>query len=289
MRSSIQKGCKSSMPTLSSLTLPWKLLITLFMLVLSSGFVVSELYLLHTTEMADGKAGMSLDDITLTFYGSKVKTRLRSEALGSMKKYFSSEEEAEKLTADEQADLQRLIAWNDAGAPEAEFFGNKEDPLKRGSIFEVLDKHCIDCHGPAGKKKDAPLNTFKAVTRFTKPDPGMDPGRLLMLSHVHLLGMGMMFLLAGAAVAMSSFPVWMRCALIVGGLSSILLDIFGWWGVKWYGANFSIVVMIGGIMMAGAFGASVFVALFDLWIRKRPAIPAIIAPVSPQPHQTRAP
>ena len=109
-----------SMPTLSSLSLPWKLLITLFLIVLSSGFVVSELYLMHTTEMADGKPGMSLDDITFTFYGDKTRTRLKSQALGPMKKYFSSEEEPEKLTADEQADMQKLIAWNDAGAPEAE-------------------------------------------------------------------------------------------------------------------------------------------------------------------------
>jgi len=38
------------MTSLHSLELPWKLLITLFLIVLSSGFVVSELYLMHTTK-----------------------------------------------------------------------------------------------------------------------------------------------------------------------------------------------------------------------------------------------
>jgi hypothetical protein len=96
----------------------------------------------------------------------------------------------------------------------------------------------------------------------------MDKGRLLMLSHVHLLGMGMMFLLVGAAVALSAWPKWIRCALIVGGLSSILFDIFGWWAVKFGGGAWSPVVMFGGGLMGVCFGASVLVSLYDLWIRK---------------------
>jgi hypothetical protein len=92
-----------------------------------------------------------------------------------------------------------------------------------------------------------------------------------MLSHVHLLGMGMMFLLAGAAVALTVWPKWIRCALIVGGLSSILFDIFGWWGVKYGGSAWSPVVMVSGILMAASFGGSVFVAMYDMWMRKRQA------------------
>jgi hypothetical protein len=255
------------MISLPNLSLPWKLLITFFLIVLSSGFVVSELYLMHTTEMADGKPGMSMDDITLTFYGSKTETRFKLQALGPMKKYFS-EQEDDKLTADEQADLDKVIAWNDAGAPEEQFWDKKEKAKAPGPISKILDHHCTDCHGENGKKRDVSFETYSGVAKFTKPNPGMDRGRLLMLSHVHLLGMGMMFLLVGAAVAASVWPVWIRCALIVGGLSSILLDIFGWWTVKFWGPAFSPVVMVGGILMAVSFGASVFVALYDLWLRR---------------------
>ena len=260
------------MPTLSSLTLPWKLLITMFLIVLSSGFVVSELYLMHTTEMADGKPGLSLDDITITFYGNpdKTQTRLKTQALGPMKKYFSSDKDPEKLNNEEQADLKTLLAWNDAGAPELEYWDKKEKEKKPGPIYTILDKHCMDCHSKGNEKSDAPFETYAGISKFTKPDTGMDSGRLLMLSHVHLLGMGMMFVLAGAAVALSSFPVWLRCALIVGGLSSILFDIFGWWGVKWYGPSLSPVVMLGGMLMAASFAGSVLVSLYDLWIRKAP-------------------
>jgi hypothetical protein len=80
--------------------------------------------------------------------------------------------------------------------------------------------------------------------------------------------MGMMFLLVGAAVALSVWPLWIKSALIVGGLSSILLDIFGWWGVKYGGPAWSYVVMAAGILMAVSFFASVFVTLYDLWLRR---------------------
>ena len=256
------------MPTLPGLSLPWKLLISMFLIVLSSGFVVSELYLMHTTEMADGKEGMSLDDITLTFHGGQGKTRLKTQALGAMKKYFSAEEEPTKLTADEKADLDKVVEWNDKGAPENEYWDLTEKEKKPGPIFSIMEKHCFDCHSPEGKKKDIPFNTFSGVKKFTKPDTGMDTGRLLMLSHVHLLGMGMMFLLAGAFVAASVWPAWIRAVVIVGGLGSVLIDIFGWWGVKLGGASYSPVVMFGGVLMGGCFAAAVFIAFFDLWIRK---------------------
>ena len=127
----------------------------------------------------------------------------------------------------------------------------------------------------AGKKfKDAPLDTFAHISKFTKGDEGMDVGRLLMLSHVHLLGMGMMFLLSGAAVAMTQFSMKLRCLIIVGGLGSVLIDIFGWWSVKYGGAPFSPEVMAGGGLMAIAFGASILAAFYDMWLRKAPATTA---------------
>ncbi len=264
------------MTPLHSLDTPWKLLVTLFLIVLSSGFVVSELYLQHVTEMADGKAGLSMEDITLTFHGDKRQTTLRKQVLGGMKKYFSSDGEPEKLTPEEQADLAAVLAWNDAGAAEAGYWNPelKDKDTNQKAVMNILFNHsCFDCHAPdatmKGSKKDSPLDTFAGISKFTRPDLGMDKGRLLMLSHVHLLGMGMMFLLAGAAVAASVWPRWVRCALIVGGLGSILLDIFGWWGVKYGGAAWSPVVMVSGILMAACFGGSVFVALYDLWLRKR--------------------
>jgi len=60
-------------------------------------------------------------------------------------------------------------------------------------------------------------------------------------------------------------------------LSSVLLDIFGWWAVKWWGAPLAPMVMFSGILMAVSFGGSVFVSMFDLWLRPRgPKHPPVI-------------
>ncbi|HYF37722.1 MAG TPA: hypothetical protein VD994_20640 [Prosthecobacter sp.] len=284
---------------LHQLDLPWKLLITMFLIVLSSGFVTAELYLMHTTEMADGQKGLTIDDITYQFHGDPTKTTLKKQVEGGMKKYFSEVEDDTKLTEEELADLAKVVAWNDAGAQEAGFWDPqlKEKDKNPNSVYRIfLNRGCLDCHAKdatmKGHKKDSPLETYAEVSKFTKPDTGMDKGRLLSLSHIHLLGMGMMFMLAGAAVALSIWPMWIRSALVVGGFSSILLDIFGWWGVKWYGASLSWVVMAGGILMAVSFGGSVFVALYDLWLRKVPRseepgrseVPPVLkdAPVAPK-------
>ena len=48
------------MKPLGEMELPWKLLVTCFLIVLTSGFIVAELYLMHTTEMTDGKKGMTM-------------------------------------------------------------------------------------------------------------------------------------------------------------------------------------------------------------------------------------
>jgi hypothetical protein len=263
-------------PKLPDLELPWKLLLSLFLAVLTSGFVVSELYLKHVTEFADGQAGLSLNDITLTFHGDKTKTALKKQALGPMKKFFQEDKDVDKLTPEDQADIDAVIAWNDAGAPEAGFWDPQlkdKDKNPRAIINIFYENKCLDCHAPGGRKKDAPLDTFAAVSKYTKPDTGMDPGRLLMLSHVHLLGMGMMFLLVGAGVAASVWPVWLRCALIVGGLSSVLLDIFGWWSVKYGGPAWSPLALAAGVLMGISFVGSVGAALYDLWLRKRTEAP----------------
>ncbi|HYG75666.1 MAG TPA: phage holin family protein [Planctomycetota bacterium] len=262
------------MTQLHKLDLAWKLLITMFLIVLSSGFAVAELYLLHTTEMVDGEKGMSLDDITLQFYGSPVPTMI-TKVNGTMKKYFAETGEEKDLTDEDKADIQKVVEWVEKGAKEEEyeFTDPEENKKKSGPIGKIFNNHgCYDCHSAEatmkGNKKDAPLDTWAGVSKYIKPNTGMDKGRLLALSHIHLLGMGMMFLLAGAAVALSAWPKGIKCALIVGGLGSILLDIFGWWGVKWFGAPLAPVVMAGGILMAVSFGGSVFVALYDLWLRR---------------------
>lgn len=270
------------MTTLREFDLPRKILITMFLVVLSCGFFVAHLYLHFTMAGVAGEEKFmpSPQDITVHFYGDRTKTRFKTMSLGSMKRYFMDDSDRKpiELKPEEQAKLDAIIAWNDAGAPEAGYWDPKlkvktSDPKL---VFTILsDRGCYDCHSPdaGGKvaKRDSPLDSFKGISRFTKGDTGMDKGRLLMLSHVHLLGMAMMFLGAGAALVFSSWSARLRGALVFGGFLSILLDIGGWWAVKYGGSAWAWSVIAGGSLMGAAFGLTVLAVLYDMWRRKSTA------------------
>jgi hypothetical protein len=269
------------MKKLNEFELPFKLLVTGFLIVLSCGFGTAHLYLQFMTEMADGKPGLGLDDITYTYHGNPQNTTFKKKVNGSMKKYFSEVEDDKQLTPEEIADIEAVLAWNDAGAKEEGYWDPqlKEKDKNKKSVYRILDNRgCYNCHAPdstmKGNKKDSPLDTFASISKYTKPDTGMPVSRLLSLMHIHLLGMGMMITLVSTAVAFTAWPKWLRCAIIVAGLSSVLFDVLGWSAVKFGGPAFSPLVMLGGGLMAASFGGSVALSLYDLWIRKSSTPPA---------------
>ena len=262
------------MQHLDEFDLPRKLLVTLFLAVLSCGFGVAHLYLQFTMARASGEERWlpSLRDITLYFHGERSRTRLKHMVTGPMKEYFSADNTPERLSPEEQADLDAVLAWNDRGAPEAEYWNPQKHDEHR-QISEILFRRgCLDCHvreaAAAEAKPDSPLDTYPGISRFVRPDTGMDPGRLLMLSHVHLLGMALMFLGVGAALSATRWAAWLRASLICGCFASILLDIGGWWAVKYGGAGYAWTVLAGGLLMGVLFGWSVLATGWDMWRKK---------------------
>jgi len=254
---------------LHALDLSRKLFLTLVLAGLAAGYFVAIGCVFHITGMADGRPGLNLDDITYTFYGNRGTTRLKEEVLGSMKRYFSAFEDPTSLAAEEQADVDRVVAWSDAGAPEAEFLRSDGGTTAIRVIFER--RGCLSCHAAGatmiGGKKDAPLTAYAGVARFTAPDRGMAPARLMGLSHVHLFGMTFLFLVTGLAVAATLWPRWLRAVLMVGGPLSVLTTVGAWWAVKYGGPAWSSLALLGGVLMTLAFGLSILAALYDLWLR----------------------
>ncbi|MCZ7647355.1 MAG: hypothetical protein M5U26_19205 [Planctomycetota bacterium] len=263
---------------LRDLDRPFKLLATMFLIVLGAGFGTAHVYLHHTVDSADGREDLvpTFKDITLHFHGSPNATRLRAKIDGSMLKYFSASEDEDTtldtLAPEERANHDAVRDWDARGAPEAEYWNPKTEEYAR--IGEILmNTGCFDCHVPdaTGKKAKpkSPLDTYEGIAKFTQPDTGMDVDTLLMLSHVHLLGMGLMFLGLGAGIALTSYSARLRSALIVAGFLSVLCDIGGWWAVKYGGGGWAWLVMFGGMLMGVVFAAGTVLTLLDTW--KKPA------------------
>ena len=76
--------------------------------------------------MADGKFGLSVDDIVYSYYGNRGNSKLEAKLNGSMKAMASYKDRA------------AIIKWVQSGSPE-----NVWD----SKIQEIVNQNCVKCHG----------------------------------------------------------------------------------------------------------------------------------------------
>ena len=90
--------------TLPTLSLPLKSLFTGYIMVVGLGLMMAGGQILLTHGMADGKLGISVDDIVYSYYGNRKGSKLETKLNGSMKDKATPEE---RLT---------MIKWAREGA-----------------------------------------------------------------------------------------------------------------------------------------------------------------------------
>jgi hypothetical protein len=110
---------------LVSFGLSIKLLFTGYLTTIAAGYVMALIQILFTHGMADGKFGLSLDDIVYSYYGDRSGSVLESKLNGSM-----------KLNAPDQERF-KLIQWVRDGASEAEY---------NNGIKTIVEQNCVACH-----------------------------------------------------------------------------------------------------------------------------------------------
>jgi len=86
------------------------------------------------------------------------------------------------------------------------------------------------------------------------------------VSHVHLFGISIVFLLTGAIFSLSETPLWFRISMVVVPYVAILMDIGSWWATKYYDPLFAYIVIGGGVFMGLAMACQILVSLWDMWI-----------------------
>ena len=73
-----------------------------------------------------------------------------------------------------------------------------------------------------------PLASYEAVQKVAQVDTGTNIADLARVSHIHLFGISIIFLLTGAIFSLSETPVWVRVSLVVIPYLAILMDIGSW-------------------------------------------------------------
>jgi hypothetical protein len=225
-------------PTLRSL-------FTCFLIVIGLGYLSALSYLFLVDVEPHRAAGQGLvEGISEKYHGSTSGTRLEAALKGTM---------ADKLTAEER---EQVFQWIRAGATADGY----------AKIEPILTQKCGICHSAQSGMPLVPLTSFEDVQKVTKTDTGLSLLQLARVSHIHLFGISIIFLLTGAIFSLSVTPIWFRVTVLIIPYLAILMDIGSWWATKYYNPVFAYIVIIGGAFMGLAMACQILVSLWDMWI-----------------------
>lgn len=222
-----------------------RLLYSLFLIVMGIGYLMALTYLYLTHTGLDGRAGITIEDIAVSYYGNRSGTRMEEMLRGPMRVYSKPIERA------------LIVAWLESGASRQGY-----DAV----VQPILKEHCLRCHsGTMAKALKVPdFSTYEGVAPVTKSSAGASILSLVRLSHIHLFGIGLLAFGIGLVFRFAAMNRWLKWGLVALPFLSILVDILAWFLTKW-DPVYAWVVIIAGAAMGLAFATQIFVSLYQLW------------------------
>ena len=231
---------------LSSQGIALKALFSGYLTVVAIGYIMAMVQLQFTHGMADGKIGLSVDDIVYSYYGKRSGSVIESKLNGSM-----------KLMTSEQNRL-KIINWVHMGANEKEFYDT--------GIRDIINNSCIKCHNGAAGIPIPDFTLFENVAARARIAPGARFSSLARASHIHLFGIAFIFMFVGLIFSLATgVPKYLKATVIVMPYVFLVLDITSWWLTK-LNPNYAWLVFIGGSMMALSFVFMWFISMYEMWI-----------------------
>ncbi|PHR56043.1 MAG: elongation factor-1 alpha [Arcobacter sp.] len=213
-----------------------------YLLVMGIGFLMAGAQILLTHGMADGKLGVSVDDIVYSYHGNRNSSKLEVKLNGSMK---------DKANA---LDRMILIKWAREGA-------KKEQWPKVQKVFEG---NCIKCHSAIPGLPT--FETYEGSAEVAKTDMGASIDSLTRVSHIHLFGIAFIFIFVGFIFSFTVGLCQQTKAIVISiPFTFLIIDIFSWWITKSY-PGFAWFTIIGGFGYICAFGFMWFTSMYQMWV-----------------------
>ncbi|WP_186289627.1 elongation factor-1 alpha [Methylomonas sp. HW2-6] len=221
-----------------------KLLFTGYLVTIGAGYLMALTQILFTHGMADGKFGLSLDDIVYSYYGDRSGSVLESKLNGSM-----------KMNAPDQ-DRFKIIQWVRDGAAEASY---------NADIKPIVEKNCVMCHNAnAGSLPD--FSKFENLKKVSESNEGATFASLTRLSHIHLFGISFIFMFVGLIFSFSTgVPCKYKYPAIVMPYLFLLVDIASWWLTK-LNPHFAWLIIVAGAGLGISFAFMWTVSMYQMWI-----------------------
>jgi len=227
---------------LARLSFSYKVLFTGFLLVIGVGLMMAGAQIMLTHGMADGKAGLSVNDIVYSYYGNRSGSKLEAQLNGSM-----------KAMAPDEARF-ALIQWARDEAPASEW---------KPKIEPIVQQYCAACHNA-----EAALPNFtkmEVLQKAAEVDQGASISTLTRVSHIHLFGISFIFLFVGWIFAMAEFDCRWKIILIATPFVFLIVDVLSWWLTKYFPV-FAWLTMIGGFGYSLASTIMIFTSLAQMWL-----------------------
>jgi len=238
---------------LHSLPVPIRVLFSCFLVTIGLGYLAAVYYLFTVDVDPHQKMGMSvINGIEMKYHGARGSTRLEAALRGVMATQLSSEEKA------------KIFDWLRGGATRKGY----------AAVAPVFQKNCVVCHSAKSGLPIPPLTSFEQVRKVAKVDTGPTLSALARVSHIHLFGISLIFMLTGAVFALSRLPPGWKTLFIALPFVSIWVDIGSWWITK-YQPMFAYVVLSGGALMGASLATQILIPLWEMWFAAAaPDVPA---------------
>lgn len=218
------------------------------LLVLGLGYMFAVLYVFAAHSAADGKPGLSVDDIKITYSGSKETTPLEKALRGPMSGMLPPQ------------DLQTMLDWIRDGADKRSY---------NAGIETIVETNCLNCHDGSNPHLSN-LDGFDNIQTVVAQDTGADLFTLVRVSHIHLFGLTFIFFIMGFIFSHAYLrPVWFKSLIIAAPFAGVIMDVLGWYVTKVF-TPFAWVVLIAGAINGASFAVMWIISMYQMWIYKVP-------------------
>lgn len=232
----------------TELPLTMRVLFTSTLLVLGLGYLFALVYVYFSHSGADGKPGVSVEDIKITYSGSKESTPLEKALRGPMSGMLAPQ------------DLATIIGWIREGAMKRDY---------EARIEAIIDENCLSCHDGSNPHLSN-LDGFEKMQEVVAQDTGADLFTLVRVSHIHLFGLTFIYFILGFIFSHAYLrPVWLKVAIIATPFVGVTADVLAWYVTKVF-EPFAWVVLLAGMLNAGSFAAMWVVSMYQMWFYRVP-------------------
>ena len=230
------------------LPLSMRTLFTGTLLVIGMGYMFGLIYVYAQDAGRDGKPGISVEDIIISYSGSSEGTKLEAALQGPMSSMLAA------------SDTATIVSWIRSGADKADY---------ETTIQPIVDASCLDCHNGSNPHLSN-LDGFDNISIVVEQDTGASLHTLVRVSHIHLFGMTFIFFIMGFIFSHAFIrPVWLKSLVVFLPFVCIAADVSSWYFTKLY-SGFAWVVLISGGVMAASFAFMWFTSIYQMWFYKAP-------------------